>query len=113
MKKYLLLPLFLVMFVASPALADGRGKGRGHHGHGGYKHVHKVEKKVFKKIHRHRPHGVVVHHHHYRAYPVYPVVPVVPAYGYYPACPYPPPPPPPVYGHGPAVRGHVGIDIVF
>jgi len=114
MKKYMLLTLFLIIVVASPVLAGGRGRGRGHAAPC-YKHAQKWEKHAFSRSrgpHR-RAYRAYPAYGYYQPYPVY--VAPAPVYGYYPACPTYPPPPPvyqPYYPR-PGVRGRVGVEIVF
>jgi len=114
MKKYMLLTLFLIIVVASPVLAGGRGRGRGHAAPR-YKHGQKWEKHAFSRSrgpHR-RAYRAYPAYGYYQPYPVY--VAPAPVYGYYPACPAYPPPPPvyqPYYPR-PGVRGRVGVEIVF
>ncbi|RPI28880.1 MAG: hypothetical protein EHM61_03610 [Acidobacteria bacterium] len=118
MKRYFLLFVFLLIVLASPALADGR-RGRdqngGHGGHGYNKHYGKWDKHGYNRSrHGYYPRRPPAYGY-YRAYPVpvYPAYPPPPVYGYYPACPYPAPYP--AYGphYGPRVRGRIGVDIIF
>lgn len=115
--KYVFLSLFLTVLLSSSVLADGRGRGRGHHKERCYNCSQRWEKQAFKRGRSERRFAYRVpaypRYGYYRAYPVYPAYPPPVYYDYYEACP---PPPPPAYGpyyRRGRVHGRIGVEIDF